>query len=128
MEGAIATAHTQISGAPHILPMNIITQARSQPSQTFLSAGLPIDSQISIKIKEKIWNEEFVDFGALLSNPGQDKYQISLQNSEAGTPASFCLEPAHDLKRLRLSRSGNRLFIFLLAFTHKNTYMRPLPS
>jgi hypothetical protein len=50
-----------------------------------LSAILPIDSQISAKIKEKIWNEEFIDFGSLLSNPGQEKYQISVQNSD-GSP------------------------------------------
>ena len=54
VEGAIATAHTQIAGASHILLTNIITPARSQPSQTFLSAGLPIDSLSSSKIKEKI--------------------------------------------------------------------------
>ena len=74
VEGAIAAAHSQITGAPQLLPTNIVTQARSQPSQTFLSAGLPIDSQVSTKIKEKFWNEQFVDFGVLFSNPGQDKY------------------------------------------------------
>ena len=74
VEGAIAAAHSQITGAPQLLPTNIVTQARSQPSQTFLSAGLPIDSQVSTKIKEKVWNEEFIDFGVLLNNQGQNKY------------------------------------------------------
>ena len=41
----------------------------------------------------KIWDEEYVDFGSLVSNPVHDKYQISLQNLEAGLPASLCLEP-----------------------------------
>ena len=57
VERAITAAHPQVTGAPQLLPTNIVTQACSQPSQTFLSAGLPIDSQISTKIKEKIWNE-----------------------------------------------------------------------
>ncbi len=39
-------------------------------------------------------------FGALLSNPGHDKYQISVQNSEAGTPASICLEPVSWPKKI----------------------------
>ena len=126
VEGAIATAHTQIAGAPHILPTNIITQARSQPSQTFLSAGLPIDSQISIKLKEKIWNEEFVDFGALLSNPGQDKYQISLQNSEAGTPASFCLEPVSRPKKITSIEVWQQAFyIFAGVYTQKHPHEAP---
>ena len=93
VEGAIAVAHSRIAGAPQLLPTNISITQCSDPSQVFLLAGLLIDSQISAKIKEKIWNEEFVDFGSLLSNPGQDKYQISVQNSTAGNPASFCPEP-----------------------------------
>ena len=40
------------------------------PGQIFLSASLPIDSQVSAKLKGKIWNEEFIDFSSLLSNPG----------------------------------------------------------
>ena len=35
VERAIATTHTQIAGAPHILPTSIITQARSQPRPNF---------------------------------------------------------------------------------------------
>ena len=126
VEEAIATAHTQTAGAPHILPTNIITQARSQASQTFLSASLPIDSQISCKIKEKIWNEEFVDFGALLSNPGQNKYQISLQNSEAGTSASFCLEPVSRPKKIMSIEVWQQAFyIFAGVYTQKHPHEAP---
>ncbi len=91
VEGAIAAAHSWITAAPQLLPSTNAVMLPSNPSQILISADLPIDSQVSTKIKDKIWNEEFVDFDALLSNPGHDKCQISLQNSQAG--ASFCLEP-----------------------------------
>jgi hypothetical protein len=80
VEGAIAAAHSRIAGAPQLLPTNVIPPSVSTPSNIFLSASLPTDSQISSKIKEKIWNEEFVDFGSLLSNQEQEIYQISVQN------------------------------------------------
>lgn len=128
MEGAIAAAHSQIEGAPQLLPTNVVTPAASQPSQTFLSAGLQIDSQISpkIKFKEKIWNEEFVDFGALLSNPGQHKYQISLQNCEAGIPSSFCLEPVSRPKKIVSIEVWQQAFyIFAGVYTQKHSHEAP---
>ena len=79
MDGAIAAAHSWITGAPQLLPSTSVVTPPSNPSQIFISADLPIDSQ------DKIWNEEFVDFGT--------EFRIQVQNSEAGTPASFCLEP-----------------------------------
>ena len=91
VDGAIDAAHSRITGAPQLLPTSVQPQRLANPSQIFLSASLPIDSQHSTKIKEKIWNEEFVDFGSLWRNSVHDKYQISVQNTETGAPASFCL-------------------------------------
>ena len=126
MEGAIAAVHSWIAGAPQLLPTNINITQRSDTSQVFLSAGLPIDSQISAKIKEKIWNEEFVDFGSLLSNPGQDKYQISVQNSAAGNPASFCLEPvARPKKIISIDVWQEAFHIFVVVYTQRNPHEAP---
>ena len=73
------------SGGSHPPAYSDITSSRiairtshAISSYCSLHQGLPIDSQISIKIKEKIWNEEFVDFGVLLSNPGQDKFRYRI--------------------------------------------------
>ena len=78
VNGAIAAAHSHITGAPQLLPtINVASSdtgvSSDTPGQIFLSTSLPIDSQVSAKLKGKLWNEEFVDFGSLLSNPGQDK-------------------------------------------------------
>ena len=126
VEGAIAVAHSRIAGAPQLLPTNISITQCSDPSQVFLLAGLPIDSQISLKIKKKIWNEEFVDFGSLLSNPGQDKYQISVQNSTAGNPASFCLEPVVRPKKIISIDVWQEAFhIFVGVYMQRNPHEAP---
>ncbi len=126
VEGAIAAAHSRITGAPQLLPSTSVVTSPSNPSQIFISADLPIDSQVSTKIKDKIWNEEFVDFGALLSNPGHDKYQISVQNSEAGTPASFCLEPVSRPKKIISIEVWQQAFnIFAAVYTQKCPHEAP---
>ena len=63
---------------------------------------MAIDSRVSAKLKGKIWDEEFIDFGSLLSNSanGNDKYQLSFLSSNGGLPASFCLEPAAKPKKI----------------------------
>jgi hypothetical protein len=68
--GAIAAAHAGISGEPQLLPTIISPSTASsvEPTRLFHSAGLAIDSRVSAKLKGKIWNEEFIDFGSLLSN------------------------------------------------------------
>ncbi len=96
------------------------------PRLILISADLPIDSQVSTKIKDKIWNEEFVDFGALLSNPGHDKYQISVQNSDAGTPASVCLEPVSQPKKIMSIEVWQQAFnICAVVYTQKYLYEAP---
>ncbi len=128
VEGAIAAAHSRITGAPQLLPSTSVVTPPSNynPSQIFISADLPIDSQVSTKIKDKIWNEEFVDFGALLSNPGHEKYQISVQNGEAGTPASFCLEPVSRPKKIMSIEVWQQAFnIFAAVYTQKCPHEAP---
>jgi hypothetical protein len=106
--GAIAAAHASISGEPQLLPTIKTSFGHSpvssaEPIQIFHSASLPLDSRVSAKLKGKIWNEEFVAFGSLLSlsNTEHEKFQISFMNSEAGLPASFCLEPASRPKNIQ---------------------------
>ncbi len=81
VNGAISAAHSHIRGAPQLLPTSTVVSSDTvvsfdTPGPIFLSTSLPIDSQVSAKLKGKIWNEEFVNFGSLLSNPGQHKYQL----------------------------------------------------
>ena len=125
VDGAISAAHSHITGSPQLLP-NSSRVSSDTPGQIFLSASLPIDSQVSAKLKGKIWNEEFIDFGSLLSNPGQDKYQFSVQNSVAGIPASFCLEPVTRPKKIINIDAWQQAFhIFVGVYTQKYPHEAP---
>jgi len=47
----------------------------------------PFEARVSDKVKKKIWDHEFIDFGSLLVNPmGQAKFQLSIQNTESVSP------------------------------------------
>ena len=39
-----------------------------QPQHIFTSVNLPVDARVPLKLKTKIWNNEFIDFGLLLAN------------------------------------------------------------
>ena len=118
VEGAIAAAHSRITGAPQLLHTSVQTQRQANPSQ--------IDSQLSAKINEKIWNEEFIDFGSLLSNSVHDKYQISLQNMETGATASFCLQPVSRPKKILSIEVWQQAFnIPVGVYTQKHPHEAP---
>ena len=58
--------------------------------------SLPIDAQVSAKLKAKIWVNGFLDFGLLLSStPGGARYNISVTaNAGSGAP-TLCLHSPH---------------------------------
>ena len=61
-----------------------LTSASGELSNPFVSNSRPIDSRVSVKMKQKIRNHEFVDFGALLVNPtAPPRYRVSLDNNDA---------------------------------------------
>ncbi len=125
VNGAIAAAHSHITGVPQLMP-TINVASSDTPGQIFLSTNLPIDSEVSAKLKGKIWNKEFVDFGSLLSNPGQDKYQLSVLNSVTGLPASFCLEPVLRPKKIMTIDAWQQAFhIFVGVYTQKYPHKAP---
>ena len=83
---ALGSAHAAISGETFLAP----NSSHVQPTQEYHSISLPIDCRISIKRKNKIWNDEYIDFGSLLSNPMSDnKFQLSFSSSDAGLPPSL---------------------------------------
>ena len=66
-----------------------------------MSVTLPIDARIPAKIRGKIIQNEFVDFGSLLVHPAfEDKFHITLQPSQEGSSPSLALEPVNKAKRI----------------------------
>ncbi|PFX34755.1 hypothetical protein AWC38_SpisGene394 [Stylophora pistillata] len=58
------------------------TQPQSSPRRPFSSIAIALGSRVNPKIKAKIWDDEYVDFGGLLSlSPTIDRYSRSLTPS-----------------------------------------------
>ena len=72
------------------------------PHQVFTSIGITLGARVSAKLKVKIWANEYVDFGALLSvAPPRDKLTLSMSSTGgfSGQP-HLTLEPCHTTKKV----------------------------
>ena len=94
VQGTVATIQSAWSGElPVINPV--------LPAQLLSSPSLPIDARVSDKLHSKIWNNKFIEFGALLTNPiVENRYQVAISSSEKGSFPSLCLEPVNKSKKI----------------------------
>ena len=89
--------------ASHLATQPAVSQG--EPSDPFISSSLSLDARVSEKIRAKIWNQEYVDFGSLLVNPiGQSRFQLTVSNAESGQLPSLCLEINHFRNHRRRTR------------------------
>ena len=85
--------------ASHLATQPAVSQG--EPSDPFISSNLSLDARVSEKIRAKIWNQEYVDFGSLIVNPiGQSRSQLTVTNAESGQLPSLCLEPAEKPRKI----------------------------
>ena len=89
-----------------------------QPSHPFSSIAVNLGSRVSAKIKAKIWANEYIDFGALLSvAPPREKFALSMVSSGgAVNQPQLTLEPYIHRKRSLISASGSPLLTRLYQF------------
>ena len=78
------------------------TLPQSSPRQPFSSIAIALGSRVNPKIKAKIWGNEYVDFGSLLSlSPNTDRYSLSLApSSTSSTQPQLTLEPSQPPKKI----------------------------
>ena len=85
---AVQHLHSSLAGETSSLP------GTAKPTELFTSVYLPVDARVPAKIKTKIWQEEYIDFGSLFVNPTLDGgFQFTIQNSGEGSSPSLALEP-----------------------------------
>ena len=54
-----------------------------------------------MKLRTKIWQQEYIDFGSLLVNPTLDgNFQLTIQNSNGGLLPTLALEPLNKPKKI----------------------------
>ena len=91
------------------------------------SVALPVDARVTDKLREKIWKDEYIDFGSLLANPVYaNRYQLAVQNPEGGPLPSLCIEPITKAKKITSIESWLNCFhIFVGIYTRRFPHEAP---
>ena len=99
------------------------TLTDSRPQTTFTSISVPLSSRVSAKLKAKIFANEYVDFGALLSSSpnNEGKYSLSMAPSEGSSSRpQITLEPLQNAKRIQSIQQWVSAFnIFAFVYSEK---------
>ena len=98
-----------------------ISNSNDKPSEVnFTSVAIDLEARVSAKLKAKIWANEYVDFGALLSSfPDDEKFVLSFNNNDGKSP-SLCLEPSKPKpKFLSLGQGQAAYNTFVAVYTVK---------
>ena len=113
---------TNRGGAPTILN-------DSRPQSTFTSISVPLSSRVSAKLKAKIFANEYVNFGALLSSSpnNEGKYSLSMAPSEGSSSRpQINLEPLQNAKLIQSIQQWVSAFnIFVSVYSEKFTAETP---
>ena len=101
----------------------------SQPQSTFTSISVSLSSRVSAKLKAKIFANEYVDFGALLSSSrnNEGEYPLSMAPSEGSSSRpQITLEPLQNAKRIQCIQQWVSAFnIFVSVYSEKFTAETP---
>ena len=90
--------------------------------EPFASIAVALGSNVSPKLKAKIWANEFIEFGSLLtSSPNQDRYSVCLTpSSNSSSQPRLTLEPCQPSKKIHNFLQWLSAFnIFVAIFSEK---------
>ena len=123
VQGSLATVSHAVTG----LVPSTSEGPPPLPGQCFQSVGLPVDARVSEKLREKIWKDEFIDFGSLLANPVlANRFQLTVHNAENGPLPSLCIELISKSKKITSIESWLSSFhIFVGVYTKRFPHEAP---
>ena len=118
MQGPVASALTHLSGETNFIQ---VTPSPDPGLPKFNSINVPIDANVSTKIKAKIWAHEFIDFNVLLSSgAGDTRYQLSVSSQNGSALPALSLEPSQKPKAIANIGTWTSAFqIFVGVYTVK---------
>ena len=114
----VATALSNVMGEGNVLQ---VSQSSQPVLPHFHSVDVPIDANVSPKIKAKIWAHEFIDLGILLSSgAGDTRYHLSVSSPQGSSLPTLSLEPSHKPKNIPNIDSWTSAFqVFVSVYTAK---------
>ena len=131
-EGVVGQAETSLQGAIASFQSSLAGEALSsststQPKDIFSSISIPADARVPLKLKTKIWEEQYIDFGSLLVTPVHNgRYQLTLQHLDEGSAPSLTLEPFAKPKKISPFDSWLPAFhVFVAVYSSKHPQAAP---
>ena len=113
---------TQPAGTQAADPPFSTLSVGDEPRQLFTSIGVDLGARVSSKTKAKIWANDYIDFGVLLSvAPPRERYALSMTSSGgvSGQP-HLTLEPYHTPKKVTTIQQWITAFnIFVTIYSEK---------
>ena len=103
-------------------------QGSQAPKQFFSSVAVSLSSRVSSKIKAKIWSNEYINFGTLLSlSPNNQKYSITVASSDSeSSRPHLTLEPSQPAKKVQSITQWLSAFnIFVAIYAEKQATDTP---
>ena len=67
-------------------PGHILSESNA-PAEVFLSTGIPLVVMVDTKIKDKIWNNEFVEMSSITSGQESSSYQMVVSGEKGAHSA-----------------------------------------
>ena len=125
MHGPVASALHHITGETGFIN---VSPSVGSGSAKFCSISVPIDANVSAKVKAKIWAHEFIDFGVLLSSgAGDTRYHLSVSSQGGSSLPALSLEPSHKPKAIPNIEAWTSAFqIFVGVYTAKFPLEAPI--
>lgn len=96
--GSVASVVHTLSGEP--LTRVALAQLNDRPGDIFCSMSLPIDARVTTKLKAKIWANEFINFGQLITvTPMEENISVNTSKDSPSQP-TLCLDPLQKGKNI----------------------------
>ena len=97
------------------------------PRDIFSSISILANARVSLKLKTKIWEKQYIHFGSLVVTPVQNgRYQLTLQHLDEGSAPSLTLEPLAKQKKISTFDSWLQAFhVFVAVYSSKNPQAAP---
>ena len=118
MQGPVASALNNLSGETSFIQ---VSPPVEPGLPKFNSINVPIDANVSAKVKAKIWSHEFIDFGVLISSgAGDTRYHLSVSSQNGSALPMLSLEPSQRPKVIANIGAWTSAFqIFVGVYTAK---------
>lgn len=88
-----------VQATDELTMMPVGMSGQTTPSSVFSSASVSLVARVPVKLRAKIWADEYFDLGTLLSHsPADMKFSVSI--SHDSSQPRLCLEPANKVPRI----------------------------